>query len=147
MTIVIDTNIVFSGILNPSSNIGKILILPGEQFQFYTCGYLWVEIKKHRNRLLSLTKLSEEKLNELENLVVKNVKFIDDTLLPQEILVKAELLLNDVDPNDTPFVALTMHLEGKLWTGDLQLYNGLRAKHFTNVVLTSELFLLLSGMP
>ena len=57
-----------------------------------------------------------------------------------------EAQLKTVDADDTVFVALTKHLEGKLWTGDLQLYNGLKAKRFKDIILTSELTLLLDDL-
>ena len=31
---------------------------------------------------------------------------------------------------DTPFIALTLHLDGRLWTEDAELEIGLRAKGF-----------------
>ena len=146
MKIVVDTNIVFSAILNSSSRIGKILLNAKEHFQFYTCDYLRVEIQRHRNKLLKLTKLTDNELTELEGLVTGNIIFIDERLLPQELLLKTETLLKSIDPNDTPFVALTTHLEGKLWTGDMQLYKGLKLKRFKDIILTADLSLLLDDL-
>ena len=97
-------------------------------------------------KLLKLTKLTESKLAELEGLVMHNITFIDERLLPRELLLKTEILLKSIDPNDTPFVALTKHLEGRLWTGDMQLYNGLKSKRFKEIILTSELSLLLDDL-
>ena len=71
MRIIVDTNIVFSAILNSSSKIGKILLHSKGHFQFYSCDYLRIEINRHRNRLLKLTKLSEDELAELESLVTR----------------------------------------------------------------------------
>jgi len=144
--IIVDTNIIFSAILNSSSRIGKILLNAKEHFQFYTCDYLRVEIQRHRNKLLKLTKLTDDELKELEELVTSNIIFIDERLLPQELLLKTETLLKSIDPNDTPFVALATHLEGKLWTGDMQLYKGLKLKRFKDIILTADLSLLLDDL-
>ena len=146
MKIIVDTNIVFSAILNSSSRIGKILLHSKKHFQFYTCHYLRTEIKRHHSKLLKFTKLSEAELIELETLITQNITFIDERLLPQELLEKTEALLKSIDPNDTPFVALTRHLEGKLWTGDMQLYDGLKAKYFEDILTSSELSLLLNDL-
>lgn len=146
MKIIVDTNIVFSAILNSNSRIGKILLNSKEHFQFFTCNYLRIEIQRHRNKLLKITKLTEYQLAELEELVTQHITFIDERLIPQDLLIKTEIQLKAIDPDDTVFVALTKHLEGKLWTGDLQLYNGLKAKRFKGIILTSELSLLLDDL-
>lgn len=146
MRIIVDTNIVFSAILNSTSRIGKILINSKGHFQFYTCNYLRVEIQRHRSKILKLTNLTEDKLEELEGLVTQRITFIDERLLPQELLLKTETLLESIDPNDTPFVALTRHLEGKLWTGDMKLYKGLKAKRFKDIFLIADLSLMLDDL-
>ncbi|MEP7229320.1 MAG: PIN domain-containing protein [Ginsengibacter sp.] len=143
MKIVVDTNIVFSAILNSNSTIGKILLRSNEHLQFYSCNYLRIEIKKHRVKLLRLTRLSEAALIELEEIVTQKITFIDERLIPKTLLEKAQKRLQNIDENDTLFVALTDLLNGKLWTGDIQLYNGLKRKKYNEILLTSELSLLL----
>ncbi|HEU0143454.1 MAG TPA: PIN domain-containing protein, partial [Nitrososphaera sp.] len=98
------------------------------------------ELLKHRKKLLKLTKLSEPELVELENLVVQNITFINEALIPEALLLSAERLVSDIDPDDPLFVALTNHLKAKLWTGDKELIEGLRAKGFKRLITTSELF-------
>ena len=90
-----------------------------------------------------LTKLTSFDLLELERIVTHNITFINENLLPITLVKQTTLLLKSIDPNDTPFVALTKHLGGKLWTGDLQLYNGLKAKLYKDILTTTELYLLL----
>jgi predicted nucleic acid-binding protein len=36
-----------------------------------------------------------------------------------------------VDEKDTPYIALTLHLDGRFWTDDTTLKTALRAKGFT----------------
>jgi predicted nucleic acid-binding protein len=74
------------------------------------------------------------------------ITFIDERLIPQKLLINTELQLKTIDPNDTVFVALAKQLEGKLWTGDMQLYNGLKPKLFKDILLTSEIVLLLNKL-
>ena len=146
MKIIIDTNIVFSAILNSNSKIGKILLNAKKYFKFYSCDYLRIEILRHRKKLMKLTKLTEVDLAELEELITHKITFINERLIPQDLLLKTELLLKSIDPNDIAFVALTKHLKGKLWTGDMQLYNGLKAKRFKDIILTADLSRMLDDL-
>jgi predicted nucleic acid-binding protein len=139
MKIIIDTNIIFSALLNSNSRISKIILNSKDHFQFYSCEYLKIEILRHRKKLLKLTKLTEIELTELEEIITNKITFINERLLPQELLLKTEKQLESIDSNDTAFVTLTKHLEGKLWTGDMQLYNGLKAKKFKDIILTADL--------
>lgn len=146
MKIVVDTNIVFSGILNSSSKIGKILLNTKSHFQFFSCEFLKIEIFRHKNKLLKLTKLSEAELTELESIITKNIVFINENLLPKNLLLSTEKLLLDIDINDTPFVALSKHLDALLWTGDMELYHGLKSKNFKNIITTTDLSVLLDEL-
>ena len=140
MKIVVDTNIVFSGMLNSTGRIGRLLLTSKRYFQFYSCDFLRHELLKHRRRLLKLTKLSEPELVELENLITQNITFINEALIPVTVLQAAEQLVSDIDPDDPLFVALTNHLKAKLWTGDKELIEGLRAKGYKRIITTAELF-------
>ena len=146
MKIIVDTNIVFSAILNSSSSIGKLLIGSKNHFEFYTCDFLRLEILKHRKKLQTITGLSSNEIAELESLVTENITFINEKLIPYRIISETEILLAKIDINDTPFVALTRHLKGKLWTGDKKLINGLKAKKFKNTLTTKELSALLDKL-
>jgi predicted nucleic acid-binding protein len=141
--IVIDTNIVFSAILNTNSRIAQILIYENPNFQFYSCDYLQTEILRHRNKLLKLTNLSADELFELENFITHNITFINEHLLPEKLIEETQILLQNIDPFDVPFVALANHLNAKLWTGDKKLYNPLKEQNFKNIISTLELSILI----
>jgi predicted nucleic acid-binding protein len=143
MKIVVDTNIVFSAILNVNSKIAQILIYNHPKIKFYSCDYLQTEILKHREKLLKITKLKEKELTELENIVKQNITFINEHLIPIQIIDETKIQLENIDPFDVPFIALTKHLNAKLWTGDKKLYNPLKTQNFQNILSTTELSFIL----
>lgn len=145
MKIVVDTNIVFSGILNLNSKIAQILIYNNPTLQFYSCNYLQTEILRHRNKLMKITHLSNQNLNELTNYITHNITFINENLLPKTLIEETQIQLQNIDPFDVPFVALAKHLNAKLWTGDKKLYHPLKAQNFKNIVTTDEMALIIAG--
>ncbi|MEQ9376581.1 MAG: PIN domain-containing protein [Imperialibacter sp.] len=74
MKIIVDTNIVFSGILNSSGNIGRLLIHSKGILEFYSSEYLLVEIESHFPKLLKLTDLGSDELSELIATVTRDKK-------------------------------------------------------------------------
>lgn len=54
--LVVDTNIVFSTILNTESNIGDLLMNSDEVFTFYSDQYLRQEIDNHKEKLIEKSK-------------------------------------------------------------------------------------------
>ncbi|MCF8254264.1 MAG: hypothetical protein K9H61_06445 [Bacteroidia bacterium] len=97
------------------------------------------EIDKHWDKLLRISKLSNENLNEARFKLFTKINFINELLIPSKTWLAAELIVSSIDVDDSDFVALTKHLKGYLWTGDKVLYNGLKSKKFNRVYSTSEL--------
>ncbi|HEY8781010.1 MAG TPA: PIN domain-containing protein [Mucilaginibacter sp.] len=139
MKIVVDTNIIFSGLLNTNSTIGELLINSKNTFEFYSCSYMRFEIQKHWGKLKKISKLSEQQLADAQFHLFSRLKFIDEGLIPEAVWKKALKLTQDIDIDDIDFVALTLYLKGALWTGDKNLYNGLKKKQFKRVFNTLDL--------
>ena len=89
MIIIVDSNIVFSAILNSKSTIGDLILNSNKIFQFQSCHYLWEEIDKHWNKLKKISKLVDSKLHESQRLVYKNISFIDEGQIPKKHRLKA----------------------------------------------------------
>ncbi|MCA1761189.1 MAG: putative toxin-antitoxin system toxin component, PIN family [Bacteroidales bacterium] len=139
MKVVVDTNIVFSAILNSQSWIGQILLHSGNSIRFYSPGFLKKEIKNHKTKIKHFTKLPNDEIDELINLLYSKIHFIEETLIPKETLLIADKLTRPVDFDDAVFIALAMHLNCKLWTGDKKLSNFLKINGFSNICSTNDL--------
>ncbi len=139
MKIVVDTNIVFSAILNTESKIGDLLMNSESTFEFISVMYLREEIEKHENKLMDISGLTQELIKQSVEQVFSCIKFISEEIIPFEIWQKSARLVRDVDMDDIAFVALSEYEEIKLWTGDKELIKGLTAKGFKNCITTDEM--------
>ncbi len=139
MRIIVDTNIIFSCLLNTNSKIGDILFNSGEHFEFYSCDYMREEIDRHWEKLKKISKLKEEDLRDAQFRIFSRIQFIHEDLIPEQIWRQAEEIAKGIDLDDTDFIALTSFLQGALWTGDKELYSGLNNINFNDVFNTNEL--------
>jgi len=137
--IIVDTNIIFSCLLNSQGAIGEIIFNSENIFDFYSNHYMRFEIRKHWNKLKKLSKLTDIELETAFDKMMNKFIFINEELIPQTDWEKAEALLTGIDIDDTDFVALARYLKGGLWTGDKSLYEGLKAKHFRPVYNTQDM--------
>ena len=140
MRIVVDTNIVFSAILNTNSKISKIILQPKSKLNLYSTDQLEYELAEHWNKLKKISKYSEIELHKTSTLITSKIKFISAELIPRNLFINAEKITKDIDIDDTEFVALTEHIRGKLWTGDKELIKGLKRKKCDKIISTEELY-------
>lgn len=103
--VVMDANIAFKTLTAQRGEL-RDRLGPSVTLNFYSPRFLFVELFKHKERLARPAKLTEDEL------------------------LEAHRLCKDVDEADTPYVALTLHLDGRLWSEDKELKNRLRARGF-----------------
>lgn len=139
MKVIVDTNIVFSAILNSQSWIGQILLHSDKSMKFYSPKFLQKEILNHIGKIKKLTGLSGEEVAEVIDILYSKINFISEEFIPNEILLKADELTRHVDFDDVLFVALSIHLKCKLWTGDKVLMEKLSKNGFNKFITTPEL--------
>lgn len=139
MKLVVDTNLVFSAILNTNSQIAHLLSKPSP-YNFIAPAFLIKELDNHQSKLIELLgNISKEELNELIRFVTKNIRFISEYQIKPKHWIKAEQLTQHVDADDIAFVALALQFDAILWTGDKKLQKGLVSNQFEKVVTTQEL--------
>lgn len=138
-----DTNIAFSGILNTDGRIARIFLQPKSRFNFYSTQQLLNEIEEHKGKIKKIAGYTDQDLNRAIALITSRTRFINASLIPKEVYLKAEALTLKIDIDDTEFVALGEHAKAKLWSGDKALVKGLRKK-WDKFITTEELYNLLT---
>jgi len=126
--IIVDTNIVFSAL-----RAGHPLIrqkLANENYIFYAPKFLFVEIFKHKERILKNSARSEEDTLEYLSLILHDIHFINENIISTHDYVAAYLACKEVDENDVPFVAMAFALDAKIWTRDEKIKMSLLNKGF-----------------
>ena len=138
--IIVDTNIIFSALLNTNSRIGQILINGKNHFDFYSPAYIKFEIFKYKEKIKSIGKLTDDEFLETYSLILKNITILNHSIIPTDNYKNAELICQNIDIDDTIFVAVSTFMKGILWTGDLKLLNGLTKKGLKNLIKTDDLY-------
>jgi predicted nucleic acid-binding protein len=139
MRIIVDTNIVFSAILNTNSLIARVILQPKSRLHFYSTDLLLIEIQEHKDKLKRLGGYTDSELNKTILLITSKIRFIDANLIPSYVLIHSQELLKDIDIDDTEFLALTDHIHGKVWSGDKVLQNGLIQKGWTKFIRETQI--------
>lgn len=139
MKIVIDTNIIFSGLLNPNGTISDLLLNSSDVFDFYSPTYILDELQNHKSKILKLSGYSVNDFKFLNRILFKKIDLIDMDSIQPSTWSKAIDLTKNIDEFDTPFVALSLELNALLWTGDKKLIKGMNKKGIDWVVSTEIL--------
>ena len=138
--LIVDSNIIFSAILNVNSRIGQILLTSHKFYDFYAPKYVRDEIFNHQEKLKKIAKLDDNEFLEVYELILKNITILDHSIAGKSNYKKAFELCKDVDLDDIPFVAFSLYLKCKVWTGDKKLIKGLKENGFDKIVTTNDLF-------
>ena len=99
MKIIVDANIVFSGILNSNNKIGDLLINSVKQFDFIAPDFLRIELRKHYPKLIKLSGLTHHQIEETHYHICKNITFISPEQIKTTYWVSAYQLTADIDEN------------------------------------------------
>ncbi len=126
--IVVDTNILFSALLNSQSSFANLLF-QGE-YNYFICELVLVELFKRKEKIIKVSQLSENEIVRIYQILLQRLNLYKEDLIAPNNRELAYTLCKDIDESDTPHVALTLELEGLLWTGDKKLKEGLIRKGF-----------------
>ena len=139
MKVVVDSNILFSALLKADAKLAEIILNPAFNLEKISCYFLYIELFRHKEKMLRISKLSEEDILDVFYRLMKKITFINEETITDEDWQQAEQLTTGVDEKDMPFVALAISQRAVLWTGDRRLLEGLQAQGFEQVIDTATL--------
>ncbi|WP_297062374.1 PIN domain-containing protein [Thermococcus sp.] len=142
MELVLDFNVVFSALYGGKVSIELFMLNHVlREITFLVPSYFWEELDRKREKLMNITRLSENELDFVLR-IIKSQTIEVPVEVFSEKLNEAERL--SPDPKDVPYVALALALGVPILTGDLKLRKGLEGK--LRVYSPSELLDILKEM-
>ena len=139
MKIIIDCNKVVSAIINSTGKTSEILLKKSSKIEFIAPHYLYLELIDKQDKILKITGYSGEEFFDLLYILIKKIDFIDEELISSDQRNKAYELTKDIDEKDTPYIALSIYTNSRIWTGDKKLIKGLKNKGFDNFIDTEKI--------
>ncbi|MBY9018058.1 MAG: hypothetical protein KGD66_04415 [Candidatus Lokiarchaeota archaeon] len=104
MKFIIDTNIVFSGLIK-NSITRKILLNPN--FEFYIPDFYNIEFNKYKSYILKKFNGTEGELDKLIKLIHEKIIIVVEDEYSDK-LESAEVIIGKIDNKDIPFIALAL---------------------------------------
>ena len=139
MGLVVDTNILLSCLLKFEGRISELYLNPPEELELFGPERLVAELSLHRPKVVRYTGGTLAYVAELEEMLMSYVTIVPSTRISAAHWEHAFDLVKDIDEDDDQFVALALHLNCPLWTGDKKLVTGLRRKNFKLLITSDEL--------
>lgn len=135
-TFITDANVLFSCIISGKEQYQQIFA----DYKFFLPDYALTEIQHYQQLIKEKTKLSPEALKTFTLSLFDKVVVVPNFLISTNSYFKAFELCKDIDEKDTPYLALSIELDMKLLSKDVELITGLRAKGYHKLLTLSEFF-------
>lgn len=135
MKIVADSNILFSALIS-----GKGLWIDiFRSSEIYVPDFIFIELSKYEERIIRRTTLKED-FSMFAKELFSVITVVPRLAICVESQRKAIVLCSDIDPKDSPYVALSIELFIPLWSNDKKLMQGLIRKGYKRIITTEEIF-------
>lgn len=115
MKLIIDTNIIFSGLIKQSIT-REILLSP--YFEFYIPDFYNIELNKYKSYIIAKFNGNEGDLDDLITILHEKLFIVPENEYSDKI-EKAKEIIGKIDPKDVPFIALALSIGNDgIWTRD-----------------------------
>ncbi|MAG15859.1 hypothetical protein CMO88_02255 [Candidatus Woesearchaeota archaeon] len=115
MRLIVNTNRIIAALVKDS--VSREILL-SEKFEFLSVRVTESEIEEHRQRLLEVSKLTEEEFDTTLSMLFRKVSVVDDSIIDKK-MNEAKKIMDNIDPDDTPFIALALAIDNDgIWSDD-----------------------------
>ncbi|MCL4379684.1 MAG: PIN domain-containing protein [Candidatus Marsarchaeota archaeon] len=137
MRLITDTNRIIAALIKDGASRKVIL---SNKFELVTAEFTRKELREHRVEILKKAKISEKDLDGLLALFFKRIYVVDDSALKVKFET-AMKIMDKIDPDDTPFIALALYIDNDgIWSDDRHF----KMQKVISVFTTSNLLKILS---
>ena len=128
MRLVVDTNIIMAALIKNS--VSRKIIISGK-LELVTAGFAIEELKGHKKEILDKAGTSEAEMQKLLAIFFKKIYIVEDWMIKDQE-TEARGIMDRVDPDDSPFVALALAIRNDgIWSNDAHFKEQKRIKIFT----------------
>lgn len=115
MIFVVDTNRVIAALIKDS--ISRKIIY-SDKFVLLTPNFTKIELAANKNEILEKANLTETAFDNLLSVILGNMYVVDDSIINYKF-EEAKKIMDKIDPDDTPFIALALALDSDgIWSDD-----------------------------
>ena len=135
MKLVLDSNILFSALIKKSTSRNIIL---SDVFELHSPEYIFIEITKYRELLLGKSKMNPADFDALLLLLQKHIQLVPKEEYNDKMALAVDILKN-IDIKDSPFLALALDLNCKIWSNDKHFKQQNKVEAYTTKELTDTI--------
>ena len=120
MKLILDTNVIISGLVKRSITLFKIIELYTKNFEILIPEYVKDEVESKIDKISKASGLSYSEIKYILDVLFRMIKIV-----PKDVFIgkweDAYRISKSFDVKDTPFIALALKLNIPIWTGDKKM--------------------------
>lgn len=115
MRLIVNTNRIIAALIKDSYS-RKIIM--SRKFELITIGFANSEVLKYKKEILKKAALSDKEFDTLLSIFFTKIYVVDDSVIRSK-KGQAKKIMDKIDPDDSPFVALALAIENDgIWSDD-----------------------------
>ncbi len=137
MELVVNTNRIIAALIKKGSSREIIL---SRKFSLYTIDFGVKEVRKYESLIRKKAKITKKEFNFLMNALMSKIIVVSKEEISKKAVKQAVNIMRQIDADDVPFIALSIHLKGMLiWSDDKHFKQQKKIKVLTTKQLAKTL--------